>query len=92
MKKDKYNLICIKMFTGDGEYTSTISFNQYLRGYVEEKWSGERRYNKKDTIFGYWHTKTIVIEPIYKWKSVTEFVFPNSLEEAIEIDKEYYKK
>ena len=90
MKKNEYELKCIKVIKED-EYSMTISFNQFLRSYVVEKWQGERRYNKKYTIFGYYHTKTIVIEPTYKFKTVTEFVFPSDIDEAIAIDKEYYK-
>ena len=90
MEKNLNQLKCIKVYK-NGEYDNTLSFNQYLRSYVDERWKGERRYNKKYTIFGYWHTKTIVIEPMYKLKSVAEFVFPNSISEAITIDKEYYQ-
>ena len=90
MKKNDYDLKCIKVYK-NGEYASTLSYNQYLRSYVDERWKGERRYNKKHTIFGYWHTKTIVIEPMYKLKSVAEFVFPSDIDEAITIDKEYYQ-
>lgn len=83
-----YDLKCINVIK-DGAYCFNISYNSYLRSYVAERWRGERRSCKKNTIFGFWHTKTTVIEPTYQFKSITEFEFPNNIEDAKIIHTKY---
>ena len=61
--------------------TSYISHDQFKNSFVDERWSGERRTNKKYTIFGYYHTKTTVTSP-YGSQSVRVFEFPDTHEEA----------
>lgn len=72
-------------------YTSMISFNQFRRNFIEERWTGERRTGKTATMFGYMHTKTTVTNPFDGSKSVRTFDFPNSREEAEERHDEYMK-
>ena len=61
--------------------TSYISHDQFKNSFVDERWSGERRTNKKYTIFGYYHTKTTVTRSDGA-KSVRVFEFPDTHEEA----------
>ena len=71
---------------------SFISFNQFKKSFVEERWQGERRYNKNYTMFGLHHTKTIVTNPHDGTKSVRTFEFPESYEQALNIHNEQTKE
>lgn len=55
--------------------TEYIDLNQFKKSYVKERWYGEKRYNRKYTKLGYFHTKTIV-----KFDDTTRivrsFIFP----------------
>lgn len=64
------------------ETISWISFNQFQKSFVNERWQGERRYKTDYTIFGRVHHKTIVKNPYSDERSVRLFDFPNSREEA----------
>ena len=91
MNKTLEELKCIKVVhTYEGESTTDwLSFNQYYNSFVIERWSGERRTQKKDSIFGCWHSKTTVTNPYNKSKSIRLFTFPANEEEARELDKQY---
>ena len=88
--KTIYEMKCIKTeHTYEGETTvEYLTFEQFKNSFVDERWVGERRYNKQYSIFGYYHTKTIVTNPYNGEKSVRVFTFPKSQEQAIELDKE----
>ena len=91
MNKTLEELKCIKVVhTYEGESTTDwLSFNQYYNSFVIERLKGERRTQKESTLFGYWHTKTIVTNPYNKHKSIRTFTFPANEEEARELDKQY---
>lgn len=86
-------LKCIKVtHTYEGEtMTNYISYNQFKASFIDERWQGERRYNREYTIFGYVHTKTIVKSPTGS-KSVRVFDFPNSVNEAETIHQQQTDK
>ena len=69
-----------------------LSFSQYYKSFVDERWQGERRANKKYTMFGYWHTRTTVKNPYSNQKSVRVFEFPENEEQARQLDAEYFKE
>ena len=54
-----------------------ITLQQFITSFVNERWNGERRYNKQYTKLGYFHTKTIVPNPFDNTRSVRTFIFPN---------------
>lgn len=56
---------------------SKITLQRYRTSFVEERWNGERRYNKQYTKLGYFHTKTIVPSPFDNTRSVRTFIFPD---------------
>lgn len=77
-------LKAIKVSHLDTENRKTVSYishEQFKTSFVDERWSGERRTNKKYTIFGYYHTKTTVTR-FDGAKSVRMFEFPNTQAEA----------
>lgn len=77
-------LKAIKVLHLDTENRKTVSYishDQFKTSFVDERWKGERRTNNKYTIFGYYHTKTVVTSPSGA-KSVRMFEFPNTHEEA----------
>lgn len=77
---------------GKEEYKEVLTYYQFWKSFVIERWSGERRTNKKATMFGYHHTKTSVTSPFDKnHKSVRIFDFPSSREEAEKRHDEYLK-
>lgn len=76
--------------TENRKTVSYISHEQFKTSFVEERWSGERRTNKKYTIFGYYHTKTTVKRPDGA-KSVRVFEFPDTHAEAEARHKEAVK-
>ena len=65
---------------------SYISYNQYRKSFVDERWTGERRTGKIYTMFGYDHTKTTV--RFGNLKSTHTFVFPRSRAEAEKLHTE----
>lgn len=65
----------------DGEKTEIyLTYDQFKTSFIDERWKGERRTNKKHTIFGYRHTKTTVTSEF--GKTVRTFDFPNTHKEA----------
>ena len=88
------DLRCIKVKHIYNGRTSTdmLSFNQFYSSFVAERWCGERRTNKKNTWFGFWHTKVTVTNPYNGEKSVRVFTFPANEAEARELDYNYYKE
>ena len=74
------DLYCIKInHTWDGGSSqSFITFNQFNRSFVQERWENETRSNPKYTIFGRQFTTTKVH---YSDKTYSErnFIFPDSL-------------
>lgn len=52
-----------------------LTLKQFRNSFVEERWEGERRYNKQYTKLGYFHTKTIVYFDS-KTRTVRTFEFP----------------
>ena len=38
---------------------TNLTLEQFKDSFVDEKWQGERRYNRQYTKLGYFHTKTI---------------------------------
>lgn len=58
-----------------------ISHEQFKNSFVDECWKGEKRSHMKYTIFGYYHTKTVVTSP-YGSQSVRVFEFPDTHAEA----------
>ena len=90
MTKFLNDLKCIKhtLVNSDGEKTVTyITYNQYRKSFVDERWTGERRTGKIYTMFGYDHTKTTV--RFGNLKSVHTFDFPRSREQAEALDVEH---
>ena len=88
------DLQCIKvihMYSGINS-TEMLSFNQFYTSFVADRCEGERRTNKQYTIFGYWHTKTTLTNPYNNVKSVRVFEFPDSEEQARELDYNYHKE
>ena len=84
--------INVKHYFNGGEENEVISFEQFKRSFVDERWTGERRTNKKATMFGYHHTKTTVKCPSDKRLiSVRIFDFPSSRLEAENRDYGYKK-
>lgn len=67
--------------TENRKTVSYISHDQFKTSFIDERWEGEKRTNKKYTIFGYYHTKTTVTSPEGK-QSVRLFEFPDTHEEA----------
>lgn len=88
--KTNRELKCIKVeHTYDGETTiEYISYYQFKSSYINERWEGERRYEKMYTIFGDAHKKTIITNPFNNKKSVRIFTFPDTIKEARQIDEE----
>lgn len=82
-------LKCIKVThtnTSDKDFKreSYISFNQFTESFVYERWENERRTKKEYTMFGTVHTKTTIKNPYDpSHKSIRDFSFPSSREEAI---------
>lgn len=76
------DLQCIKqtLEASTGVYTQYLTFNQFKTSFVDERWEGETRHNLKETLFGTYHTKTIIETP--SMYSVHTFIFPSSREEA----------
>ncbi len=70
----------------DEKIVSYISYNQYRKSFVDERWTGERRTGKIYTMFGYDHTKTTV--RFGNLKSTHTFVFPRSRAEAEKLHTE----
>ena len=54
-----------------------ITLQHFITSFVDERWNGERRYNKQYTKLGYYHTKTIVPNPFDNTRSVRTFIFPD---------------
>lgn len=73
-------LQCIRV-QHEGYEDTYISYKTFVKSFVEERWTKERRTNKQYTIFGYVHTKTTVTFD-KNTKSVRTFIFPNSIMEA----------
>ena len=72
----------------DGETMKTcISHDQFKTSFVEERWQGERRTQKRHTMFGYYHTKTTVTSEF--GKTVRTFDFPLTHEEAEQRHREF---
>lgn len=82
-------IIVYKFHNGVLEEINRIDFNTFKQSYIDERWRGERRTERKNTIFGNVHTKTTVNNNDLHLKFVTEFDFPKSLEEAKQLDEEY---
>ena len=77
------DLKCIKHIRTDSHgdtSTDYLTYNEYRRSFVDERWAGERRTGKVYTMFGYDHTKTTV--RLGTLKSTHAFVFPRSRAEA----------
>lgn len=86
---NKLKCINIEMYTnGEQDSTQTISFNQFETSFVKERWQGERRNNTRMTIFGNCHHRTIVNSGTFR--SVRDFDFPKSVEEAKKRHNEFY--
>ena len=84
-----YNLKCIKhtaTTSGGLNINEYISWNQFQKAFISERWKGERRTNEESTIFGYAHTKTTVKEGSNRATHL--FLFPNTLQEAEQIHAE----
>lgn len=73
---------------GGDEFRDTISFNQFETSFIKERWQGERRNDTRTTIFGRCHHRTIVNSP--HGRSVRDFDFPSSVEEAKKRHNEFY--
>ena len=74
------DLYCIKVdHTFDGGSQQTfITFNQFNRSFIQERWENETRSNPRYTMFGRQFTSTKVH---YSDKTYSErnFIFPDSL-------------
>lgn len=57
------------------ESVGEITFEQFYKSFVEEKWEGEERYDYEDTAYGHFHTTTIVRNPYNNSRSVRHFEF-----------------
>ena len=88
------DLKCIKvtLIYENKQISERLTYNQYYKSFVVERWQGERRTNKKHTMFGYWHTKTTVKNPYNNEKSVRVFEFPENEDHARQLDAEYFKE
>lgn len=81
----------IKVYHLDTENRKTVSYishDQFKTSFIDEKWEGEKRSNMKYTIFGYYHTKTVVTSPDGN-QSVRMFEFPDTKAEAEESHRKY---
>lgn len=81
------DLKCIKVIhtNVDGEITENyITYKRYCKSFIDERWSGERRYNKSFSVFGL-NPTYITVNNGYGGISRRRFIFPNSVEEAREI-------
>lgn len=84
-------LKAIKVLHLDTENRKTVSYishEQFKTSFIDERWNGERRTHKKYTIFGYYHTKTVVTSPSGA-KSVRVFEFPDTHAKAEENHRKY---
>ena len=64
-----------KWVTIENYGTMHLTLKQFEQSFVKERWEGERRYDKKYTKYGYFHTKTIVNNPFDNSRSVRLFTF-----------------
>ena len=78
----------ISTIDGGDEFQETFNFNQFEKNFIKERWQGERRNDTRTTIFGSCHHRTIVNSP--HGRSVSDFDFPNSVEEAKQRHNEFY--
>ena len=62
-----------------------ISLDRFIKSYVEERWSKERRYGSMATPDGVYHNKTIVYSPLGDLRSVRHFEFVRWREGEIEM-------
>lgn len=81
MNINQMKAIKVTHITDNMEHVSYISHDQFKTSFVDEKWNDEKRKNMKYTIFGYYHTKTVVKSP-YGSQSVRVFEFPDTHAEA----------
>ncbi|AVP40358.1 hypothetical protein HOS99_gp117 [Staphylococcus phage phiSA_BS1] len=82
MNINQMKTIKVKHLDTENKVTETyISHDQFKTSFIDEKWNGEKRSNMKYTIFGYYHTKTVVKSP-YGSQSVRVFEFPDTHAEA----------
>lgn len=54
---------------------STISLERFVKSFVEEEWSTEKRYGQMATPKGIFHNKTIVTNPYGSNRSVRYFEY-----------------
>lgn len=70
------------------DFKETLSFYRFEKNFIKERWQGERRNDTRTTIFGRYHHRTIINGENYR--SVRDFDFPNSVEEAKKRHNEFY--
>ena len=68
-------------------HVSYISMNQYTDSFINERWPGERRTQKRHTIFGEYPTRITVTNPFNGEKTIRDFTFPESVEAVRELQK-----
>ena len=87
------DLYCIKInHTWDGGSSqSFITFNQFNRWVIDERWENETRSNQKYTMFGRQFT-TIKVHYSDKTYSERNFIFPDSLSLAEQLHEMHKPK
>lgn len=71
--------------------TSYLTYPRWVQSFVDERWNNERRYKKDiNPLFGYVYYKNVVSDG-FGSKSVREFTFARSEDEARAMEAEYQK-
>ena len=83
--KDLYCIQVNHTTSEDGKqsdvFSSYITFNQFKRSFIDEKWENEYRSNPKYTLFGQQFTTTTVNYSDTDY-IIRQFIFPDSIESA----------
>ena len=83
--KDLYCIQVNHTTSEDGKqsdvFSSYITFNQFKRSFIDEKWENEYRSNPKYTLFGQLFTTTTVNYSDADY-NIRNFIFPDSIESA----------
>lgn len=67
-------------------FTTYITFNQFKRSFIDERWENEYRSNPKYTLFGQQFTTTTVNHSDTHY-STRQFIFPDSIETAEQLNE-----
>ena len=90
MAVDSMDLKCIRV-ERDGKFDGYLTWNQFNRSFMAERWENERRYDTRQTLWGFAHRRMTVRFDAQSPLTRRVFTFPKSMEEAKKLHEENAK-